>query len=298
MYKLLVLTDFSPPSHHALAFTQALFADTTTQFCLLHAFPAEPTEGFTGAFLLSEQRQLAEESLRELERTLTQQPVPTDHTYRTLAMLGNPVSAVETLLAQEYFDLVVVGATGLGRTEFFGSVATGTIRAANTNVLVVPVSSPIRPLERVVLATDYGSVNNAESFLFLKDLARRKAAQLTLLTIEDPRHPGTQVSDVSRQYVLRAFEDLQINTCSIHNEDVGQGISTYLDNHAVDLFVMLPHHKSVFDVLQNNSQTRPLAYHPRVPLLTLYDSPTVAPAPAKEPASELDDIPVASERSS
>ncbi|GAB2583785.1 hypothetical protein GCM10027190_36290 [Spirosoma areae] len=291
MYKILILTDFSPASHHALAFTQALFADTATQFCLLHAFSAEPTEGFTGSFLLAEQRQLAEESLQELERSLTQQPAPTEHTYRTLAMLGNPVSAVENLLAQEYFDLVVVGATGFGRTEFFGSVATGMIRAANTNVLVVPVSSPIRPLERVVLATDYRSVNDAESFVFLADLARRKAAQLTLLTIEDPRQLDTQASDLSRQYVLRAFEDLQTDTYSIHDEDVRQGINAYLDNHTVDLFVMLPHHKSVFDVLQNNSETRPLAYHPRVPLLTLYDSPTVTLSPANEPASELDDIP-------
>lgn len=293
MYKILVLTNFSPASHHAVAFTQALFADTDTQFCLLHAFSAQPTEGFTGSFLLAEQRQFAEKSLQELERTLTQQPVPTYHTYRTLAMLGNPVSAVETLLAQEYFDLVVVGATGSGRTEFLGSVATGMIRAANTNVLVVPVSSPIRPLERVVLATDYESVNDAESFVFLTDLARRKAAQLTLLTVKDPQQPDTQASDLSRQYVLRAFKDLRTNTYSIHDEDVGQGINAYLDNHTVDLFVMLPHHKSVFDVLQNNSETRPLAYHPRVPLLTLYDSPTVTPSPAKEPVSERGNIPSA-----
>lgn len=291
MYKILVLTDFSPASHHAVAFTQALFTDTATQFCLLHAFSAEPTEGFTGTFLLAEQRQLAEESLQELERTLTQQPVPVDHTYRTLAMLGNPIRAVEMLLAQDFFDLVVVGATGLGRIEFFGSVATGMIRAANTNVLVVPVSSPIRPLERVVLATDCRSVNDAESFVFLTDLARRKAVRLTLLTIEDPRQPDTQASERSRQYVLRAFDGLQTDIYRIHDEDVQHGINAYLDNHTVDLFVMLPHHKSFFDVLHNNSETRPMAYHPRVPLLTLYDTTTVTLPPAKEPASERDDIP-------
>ena len=167
------------------------------------------------------------------------------------------------------------------------------IRVANTNVLVVPASSPIRPLERVVLATDYRSVNDAESFVFLADLARRKAAQLTLLTIEDPRHPDTLASELSRHYVLRAFGGLQTDIYRIHDEDVGQGINAYLDNHRVDLFVMLPHHKSVFDGLQNNSVTRPLAYHPRVPLLTLYDTTTVTLPLAKEPASELDAIPFA-----
>ncbi|WP_461054914.1 universal stress protein [Spirosoma arcticum] len=273
MYKILILTDFSSSSHHAVVFTQALFADTATQFNLLHAFSTEPTEGFTGSFLLAKQRRLVEESLQKLERTITQQLVPSYHTYRTLAMLGSPVSAVETLLAQEYFDLVVVGATGLGLTEFFGSVATGMIRFANTNVLVVPVSSPIRTLKQMVLAMDYQSVNDAESFSFLTALAHRKEAQLTLLTIEVSRQSDMLTSDLSRQYVFRAFEDIQIDTYSIHDEDVQKGINAYLDNHTVDLFVMMPHHKSVFDVFVNNSETRPLAYHPRVPLLTLYDSP-------------------------
>ena len=77
-------------------------------------------------------------------------------------MLGKPISVVEILLAKEHFDLVV-GATKVGRAEFLGSVATGMIRAVNTNVLVVPTSAFIRPLERVVLATNYRSVNDAES---------------------------------------------------------------------------------------------------------------------------------------
>lgn len=77
-------------------------------------------------------------------------------------MLGKPISVVEILLAGERFDLVV-GATSVGRAEFSGSVATGMIRAANMNVLVVPTTALIQPLERVVLATDYRSVNDAKS---------------------------------------------------------------------------------------------------------------------------------------
>lgn len=279
MYKILILTDFSAASRHALAFAQALFADTATEFCLLHAFEIEPT---TGAFLLAEERQLAEELLRDFQHSMTPPPVPTYHTYRTVAMMDGPVNAVEILLAQEYFDLVVVGATGSGRSEFFGSVATGMIRAANTNVLVVPVSTPIRPLERIVLAMDYPSVNNAEAFVFLKDLINRKAAQLTLLTIEKRRRVDSQAAEQSRRYVLNALENLQIDTYSIHDDDVQQGLNAYLDTHQVGLLVMLPHHKGFLDVLLNNSVTRPLAYHPRVPLLTLYDSATVAPTTETE----------------
>lgn len=288
MYKVLLLSDFSMVSRHAIAYAQALFADTATHFWLLHAFPAEPTEGFTGGFLLSQQRQSAEESLRDLQGTLVQPPVPTYHTYSTMAMLGDPVSAVETLLTQEHFDLVVVGATGSGRAELFGSVATAMIRHANTAVLVVPTSALIRPLARVVLATDYRSVNDAQSLGLLSDIVSRKAAQLTLLTIENSRLADTHASALSRQNVERALEGLQTDTYCIHDNDVAHGINAYLDAHPVDLLVVLPHHKGILDILTDDSLTRSVAYHPRVPLLTLYDPETSTPVPPPN----LYDIPV------
>ncbi|CAN5508767.1 hypothetical protein BH09BAC4_BH09BAC4_04460 [soil metagenome] len=255
-------------------YTQALFCDTATQFYLLHAFSTDPTQGFTGSFLLAQKRRLAEESLQTLKHTIMTQLVPSYHTYQTLAMLGNPVKAIETLLAQEYFDLVVVRATGLGRTTLFGSVATDIIRFDITNVLVVPGWSPVRAIKRLVLAIDYKSVNNAESFSFLTELARRKEARLLLLNIEVTRQTDRLASDLSRQYVLRAFKNLQKQTFSVHDEDIQQGINAYLDRYPVDLFVMLPHHKRVFCVLLNKSETHHLAYHPRVTLMTLYDAPT------------------------
>lgn len=282
MYKVLLLTDFSPASHHTLAFAQTLLADTATQFCLLHAFQIEPSEGFDGSFLPTEQHPLAEESLREMERATTQQPTPACHTYRTLAMAGDPVSTVETLLAGEHFDLVVVGATGVGRTEFFGSVATGLIRVATTNVLVVPVWAPIQPLKQVVLATDYRSVNDVASFALLTDIVRRTAAQLTLLTIEPTWQEATFAIRLSHKYLETDFKDLQTDIYRIQDNDIRHGINAYLDTHAVGLFVVLPHHKGLFDALQHKSISRSLAYHPRVPLLALYDPAVVAPVTASE----------------
>ncbi|GAB4006280.1 hypothetical protein GCM10028808_07930 [Spirosoma migulaei] len=292
MYKILVLTDFSAASKHAIAFTQALFADTATDFCLLHTFPLQPEVGYSGVFLLAEQRESAEKSLQALQYTIREQPVPDYHTYRTLVIPGSPERAVEELLTQEHFDLVVTGATGFGRSELVGSVATGMIRSAKTNVLVIPATAPIRPLEHVVLATDYRSVNDTESFDILNDLASRKGAQLTLLTIENPQQHTPPVSDLSRQYVVSAFENLQTDTYTIHDENVLQGINSYLDIHTVDMLVMLPHHKSFFDVLRNKSVARSVAYHPRVPLLALYDSVTATPV--DKPTSELETTPFAS----
>ncbi|MBO0951799.1 universal stress protein [Fibrella forsythiae] len=288
MYKILFLTDFSAASRHALAYTQALFDDTAADFCLVNAFQLQPELSYGGAVLMAEERETAEQALHNVRLLMTQQPVPAYHTYRTIAVLGGPETAVQELLAQEPFDLVVVGATGSGFSEVFGTVATGLIRTAKANVLVIPASAAIRPLKKLVLATDFRSINDSRCFTLLKDLASRKSAQLTLLTIENPAQPGSHPSSLSIDYVAQAFDTIQTDTYTIHDESVLNGINAYLDNHAVDLLVLLPHHKSFFDVLRNKSITRTIAYHPRVPLLSLYDAEPELPA--KQTAAQTVDV--------
>lgn len=286
MYKILLPTDFSAASRHALAFAQALLADTAADFCLLHAYPIETAMAPGGAFLLADEIQIAGENLQRFREEVAQSPEPPYHTYRTLVAPGGPVGVIETLMRQEHFDLIVLGATGTGYSEWLGSVATGVVRQAETNVLVVPVSAPIRPLERIVLATDYRSVNDAGSFAFLKDLASRKLANVTLLTIAEAETP---VSEVNEQYVLRALSDLAVDQYVVHDEDVVQGIQAYTDTHTVDLLVTVPHHRSVFDVLTGRSVSRSIAYRPRVPLLTLFDTPVHT-----QPEENVNKIPFAS----
>ncbi len=292
MHNILLLTDFSAASQHAVAFAQALFADTATNFCLVNTFELQPEVSYGGANVLAEERAAAEQRLHDFRLLMTQQPVPTYHTYRTLVVLGDLESAVDKLLTHERFDLVVVGATGAGFSEFFGSFATGLIRSATTNVLVVPASAPIKPLERVVLATDFRSVKNTGSFALLKDLALRKSAQLTLLTIENPLHADAQASasNQRQQYIDQIFEDVQTEMYSIHDESVLNGINAYLDNHTVDMLVLLPRRKSFVNVLRGNSITRSIAYRARVPLLTLYDAKTGEPTNPM-PSQDLGVIP-------
>lgn len=275
MYKLLLLTDFSAASRHAIAFTQALFAETAADFCFLNTCPIEPTLQDTGAFLLNERWLAAEKSLDELQAEMTRQAEPAYHTYRTIAMIGEPIDSVNQLLDNEQFDLVVVGATGSGWSELMGSVATEALRAIKTNVLVVPAKASIRPVQQIVLATDYQSVTHTKLLSILDDLASRKGAHLTLLTIKDPNRLETQASEPDRQQVLDAFDDVQTDTYTIHDGSVLHGINTYLKTHTVDLLVMLPHHKSLFDVISRSSISRSIAYHPHAPLLALYDKQTV-----------------------
>ncbi|MBN8824187.1 MULTISPECIES: universal stress protein [unclassified Spirosoma] len=287
MYKILLLTDFSAASQHAIAYTQALFDDTAADFCLLYVCPIEPDMEYAGATLLAERWQMAEKSLKQLRAEITGPSSPAYHTYRTMAVMGSPAGIVNQLLVKEHYDLVVLGATGSGWSELLGSVATDLVRDAKTNVLVIPASAPIRPMKTIVLATDYRSVNDAQSLRLLNDLASRKDADLTVLTIENPEKPETRTSALGRQYILDAFQEVQTDTYTIYDDSVLRGIRTYLKMHTVDMLVMLPHHKSLFDIIRHRSVSRTMAFQPTVPFLALYD------APLRDQPSKFDKIPFA-----
>ncbi|QIP13742.1 universal stress protein [Spirosoma aureum] len=271
MYKIVALADFSAASEHAIIFAQALLANTVADFYLVHTVEPQSTDRNVGIFKQAETPQSVAKSLQALKLTLMQQPVRTSHTYHTRVLTGNTDRAVENLLNQEHFNLIVIGLTDAGRHSFFGNQATEMIRHAKANVLIVPHMSFIQPLKQIVLATDYLSINTTQSLDFLNELTTQKAIQLTLLNIVNPDKPNLQPSESSRNYIQRALNTTKTDIYTIYDADTRHGLSAYLDSYQVDLLVMIPHHKSFFDLLTNNSLTRGMVSSLRVPLLTLYD---------------------------
>ncbi|MVM33931.1 universal stress protein [Spirosoma sp. HMF4905] len=282
MKKILLLTDFSAASEHAIHFAQALFSDATAQFCLVNAYPLEADTTYNTEVLAETYRQYAEENLKKLLHTIRGECVPAYHSYRGEIIPGWPVGAVEAILASESFDLVVVGATGKGNSEWIGSVATGLIRQLKTAVLVVPATAPIRPLSNIVLASDYQLRGETAVLKPLNELATFKNTQLTLLTIEDPDNRAAWPSVNEQAELLSYFDTIETDVYCIHDDDVLHGINSYLDTHTVDLLVTVPHQKGWLEALTGQSVSRHLAYRPRVPLLTLYDGVAIYPEPETE----------------
>ena len=288
MYKILLLTDYSDASRQAIAYAQQLFTDTPVDFCLLNAFPVEAEVAYGLSYTATNYWQLAQDTIVDLRQEIEEESISELHTYRTEVLPGGPINALQLQLSREPFDLVVVGATGSGISERLGSIATGVIRHAQTHVLVVPATATAGQVEQVVLATDYQSATSAPSFALLKDIIARKEAHLTLLHVETNQQAAPVAEETIRQYLLSNFAGIKADTATVADEDVLQGLNYYLDASHVDLLVMLPHHKGIWDVLLGNSLTRSVAYHPRVPLLTIYNQ---AVEGVQQEASQEENIP-------
>ncbi|GGD58939.1 universal stress protein UspA [Emticicia aquatilis] len=270
MKKILLPTDFSKASERAIHYALAMFNDTACEFTLLNTYTTN-TQPEIAMYVLDDLKINAENLMEKFLKGLKQFDNESFHTFKTEYMPVSAASAIEILNQTHQYDLVVLGASGAGNNLFFGSVATDVVRNVSANTLVIPANAVISPLKNVVMAVDYNQVSDLKVFDNLKDLLARKDAQLTLLTVLKDNQSADELDGLAKYEYHNYFNDVKVNDYYIKNSDVEKGIKEFLDIHRADLLVMVSRHHSFLDVIFNRSVTRKFAYHPSVPLLSIYD---------------------------
>lgn len=135
IHSILLPTDFSEYSDHALAVAGSLARDHGARLVLLHVVEGEIVAGESGIWLPPAQGTL-EEARERLETLPVPDPsLPVEHRVAS----GFPVDEILRLAEKEPFDLIVMGThgrTGLSRL-LMGSVAEQVLRRAQCPVLTV-----------------------------------------------------------------------------------------------------------------------------------------------------------------
>jgi len=132
-------------------------------------------------------------------------------------------------------------------------------------VLTVPPTLDFRPFERALLATDR------------EDTAAEKMEQLVKVIL--PLKPNLDVIHVAQKQD-HTFQEINQDGLDLsqiphtfyylwesHIED---GLQQHIEDHRNDLIVMIPRHHNFFDRLFQKSITRQMAFHSKVPLLTIH----------------------------
>ncbi len=269
MKKILLLTDFSEAAQNALHVARSLFSDTVADFHLLCVYPLETDSFYSQQHVAQTAHTAFADQLHDIVVELRRQAVTDWHTFRATARPGQLLAVIGGILAGETYDFVVVGAKKDGTNELFGNTATALIRQVAANVLVVPVNAGPKPLQHIVLATDFATLRNCKLLSPLKSMVTLKGAMLTLLTVDTPGKTSVGLQQETR--IRQFLQPIDPSIARLRAPNARQGIDTYLAGHPVDLLVTIPHHRGWTDTLNGASTTRSLAYTPPVLLLTLYD---------------------------
>ncbi|MFZ1688500.1 MAG: universal stress protein [Flavobacteriales bacterium] len=264
MPHIVIATDFSDNSLHAAEYAVALLGPTSNRYTLLHACTlAHSTMPIATPELLS----AAREQLGEFTGRFRMRTGADD--VREEVHFGNLPAVVNDLSKEEGAQLVVVGNRGRTGTVPFGSNAVHLIQESCIPVLAVPGTAPIKPVERILLADDYGDIL-PRHLEVLRSIATLNRSEVLVV------HEGIPIIGSAPTWRKGTYgfslRDIKHSFHDVLGKDVVEGLDRLAHTQHADMVAVVHRHIGAIGRLFHPSTAKELARHADLPLLVLQDT--------------------------
>lgn len=277
MKKILVPTDFSNNSKHALTVAASLAQRVKGRVELLHTntavayAPPLPDYYVPEAYDMTEYYENAAEELYTIKRELADTGKYDAVTFETLVEEGFLYATVRRIAEEDRADLIVMGTKGAtGATEFFvGSNTEKVIRTAPCPVLAVPENSGEFDLKKVILPTTLRK-DQAGVFNTLAKWQKVFPFEVKLIYLNNP---GGFDSNEEIEKAIKTFVDaaglqkvMPFISGNTFNEEAS--ILQFAGQEQADLIVMGTHQRQGLSHLLFGSLTEDTVNHSDIPVLS------------------------------
>jgi len=276
MKRILVPTDFSRQSEHALDLAHEIAARTGAEVLLVHIVEQATTSVFAGAGELITDSADQENAVQILEAAKEKvQEISNDPRFHNIRLkhitkAGSPFSSISKVISKEDADLLIMGTSGTSNLEdwFVGSNTEKVVRMAKCPVISVPQPFSLKDIKRIVFPTNFDI--NARLVEHLKGWLKICNATLYLLRVntphnyESPHRLQEQLLKTASEYQLENFE-----TYVESNITVEGGILNFTEQYGGDMIAMATHGKRGLFHLFSGSIAEDVVNHTLKPVWTL-----------------------------
>lgn len=275
MNKILIPTDFSETSNNAINYGIELAKAAGAKVILLHvmSMPIITTETQIIVPPLDEMKKECEGLLDKLKKDIMLKTTNAIEISST-CKIGFSVDEINQYALDNAIDLIVIGMHGAGylSEKIIGSTTTALMQKSKCPVLAIDAKVKFKPIEKIVLASDYDEIDNRRILLPLKELAHLFKSHIYILNVlKEPTAEPTLNEAVAAVRLEHSLSDVVHSFHFIQNNDVVSGINDYVTHHQVDLLVMIPRTHSILKNIFVQPHTKKMAFHSATSLLTLHE---------------------------
>ena len=275
MKTILVPTDFSKASENALNYAVEIAKRTQATLVLFHVFqiPVVPAE--TPITLpYDEIEKDATDSLKKLrESIILKNGNKINVQYE--CKLGFIAEEIKLISEKNQVDLIIMGMEGAGflTEKIIGSVTTSLINKAKCPVMIIGNEVKFKSIKKIVLASDYNEIKNKSVLKPLKELANLFKSHVYVLNVVKPElSPISSTAKAAEGIKLsHLLEDVEHSFHYSENENVIDGINNFVALKQIDILVMIPRVHTALHNLFIEPQTKQMAFHTQIPLLTIHE---------------------------
>lgn len=271
--KIVLTTDFTDPSHHAIDYAIKMFAQWQGEitYYLLHGFKQMAPYVDTGSIPVITNQAWETESMQQLEKEVKTLKQKANIKVSAVFEIGSISEVVKKIEERENPDLFIMASREKSFFErmTFGSNTIQVMANVTTPVLTIPLEAEFKKIDTVVFAADFEPLGTPfESFELFKALVEKFDAKLQVLRVyaSEKQMEGTALQD---SIIHKYMERVEHEHYPVVNADVYEGIISFIDQKTPDMVVMIPRDKNFIEKIFKSSVTRKMTYEANVPLLLL-----------------------------
>ncbi|WP_270089844.1 universal stress protein [Sphingobacterium sp. SYP-B4668] len=272
MKKILFPTDFSPTANNAFIYALHIADTLRAELYVLHAYLLP---------IVSERRTYPESRQDVTERLISEktneyiQLIPvldklveaSDRKHiKRIYMLeqGTVVSAIEKVLSQEEFDLVIMGTTGASGYEkkFLGSNTVNVMNMVQKPLLCIPHSARYEGIYRFGFTTIFKEVD-FEILRRMIPIANLFHAQIKCVHVS--AYADAQLLETISRWGHILNTDV-VDISLILSDSTKESILDFVESSLVDILVMVKRNRGFFSELFQSSMSHEVTYSNQIPV--------------------------------
>lgn len=275
MKKILFPTDFSDNAAKAMQYALFLAKELNADIILLNTYqiPAGGNTTIKSMHLSEILKSDAEAGLQKVLQTIRNNKEYDNINIETVAKQGDLVQLVNEMSAEFMFDLVVMGTKGAtgAKEVLIGSNTAAVIKGAACPVLVIPEKASYKKPQKFTFAYDLKAIHESNGFNLFKTLVKKLDGEIAILNVGIDELPSSTDEAVAGIKLNHLLEGIKHNFFFVKNENVSDGIESFIKEKGTDCLVMIARKHSFLEKIFHKSVTKKMAYHVDVPLLVLKD---------------------------
>ena len=274
MKTILVPTDYSEVADNALNYAVELAKFSKAKIILMHAYQVPVPTGDVPVMLVSpaELEDINQKRIKKLESKVTKQ-VSGKTKVESIIRSGFTVEEITGVVKEKNVDLVVMGITGTGEVseKLMGSHTTSLIKQTKTPVLVIPKDTRYKEIKKIVLSCNYNEPVNTAAIKKIKEFAKLFNAKVLVLDVEKPAVVPMYENTAAGGVLEKSLKGVETVMFYGSSDNLTDELNSFADAHNCDWIAMIPHKHNILSRLFHESNTKRMAFHTHVPLLSVHD---------------------------
>jgi len=277
MNKILVPTDFSECSYHAVEVAAQIARKNDARLILMHIvnIPSYEANTSTESFQDVAEGLFIMKLVRKRFAELMEQPFLEGVNVVELVQFDSVYESISKQAKQHEANLIVMGSTGASGTKEFimGSNTEKIIRTSTTPVLVIKKRMENFSLKKIMFASNfysesYGAFHGVLKFIKMFNAELHLVKVNTPSSFENTRYSRKLFSDFADKFGLKYYHS------HIYNEErIEEGIHHMAEEIGADLIAMETHGRTGLAHFLAGSITEAVANHSSLPVLSIKMAP-------------------------